>query len=439
MSLTKRGLSDSAYYLIANIGYKVLAFLIIPILAKSVGVKEFATYDLFLVVSSFIDIVIVLGIDSGVAILLAESNEDDEKLSFYYLSTLIISSFILFIVALIVMIIFIFVDNLFLLSGKIWVYIILYVLFNMITYHTFNFLKWRARAKEASFITLFSYVIGMLSGIAFLYFNSNIESYLQGLVVGLSVGSIISLYISKEYIFGFKLLKDYKERLKELFAISLPFVPSYLGNSLIQMADRVVILMLFSKYELGLYAIIIKLAMIPQVLIGTVAGGFTPVMLTNYEKEDGRKLIKNFYHIYLILIPVIFFIGYFVSDFAVKLFGGEEYLKAAYLLPLALASILFVQSTQANGFGYVIKRKTHYIMYITFLTVALNYLLSLIFGYIMGLAGVIFGTLIAGVIRTVLFTHYSEILYSFNYSMRLIFFISSITVALSIYSVKGSI
>ena len=48
MSLIKKGLSDSRYYLIANIGNKLLAFLIIPILAKSVSVEEFATYDLFL-------------------------------------------------------------------------------------------------------------------------------------------------------------------------------------------------------------------------------------------------------------------------------------------------------------------------------------------------------------------------------------------------------
>ncbi len=437
MSLTKKGLSDSAYYLIANIGYKVLAFLIIPILAKSVGVKEFATYDLFLVISSFIDIIIVLGIDSGVAIFLAEADEDDTTLSFYYLSTLIISSAILFFIALILLIIFLFTNELFLLDREIWLYIIFYVFFNMVTYHTFNFLKWRAKAKEASFITLFSYVIGMLSGLGFLYFHKSINSYLQGLVIGLLVGSIVSLYISREYIFGFKLIKDYKSRLKELFAISLPFVPSYLGNSLMQMADRIVILMLFTKYELGLYAIIVKLAMIPQVLIGTVAGGFTPVMLKNYKEADGKKLIKNFFHIYLLLIPIIFLIGYFLSDFAVKLFGGEEYLKAAYLLPLALASILFVQSTQANGFGYVIKRKTHYIMYITFLTVVLNYLLSLAFGYMIGLAGVIFGTLIAGVIRTIFFTHYSEKLYRFDYNNMLIYSISIVTIAMSIFSIKG--
>ncbi len=437
MSLLKKGFGDSFYYLIANIGYKVLAFLIIPILAKSVSVEEFATYDLFLVMSSFIDIIIVLGVDSGIAILLAEANEDKERLSFYYLSTLIISTTMVAIVSIILTIIFLFRDNLFLLDAKIWKYIIFYVLFNMITYHTFNFLRWRAKAKEASFITLFSYIAGMLTGLLFLYLHKDIESYLKGLVIGLFFGATLSLYFSREYIFGFKLLKDYKERLKELFKISLPYVPNYLGNTLMQMADRVVILMLFTKYELGLYAIVIKLAMIPQVLIGTTIGGFTPVMLKNYKSSDGANLIRNFYHIYLLVIPLLFIIAYFLSTFAVDIFAGKNYIEAAYLLPIAIASILFVQSTEANGFGYVINRKTHYIMYITFLTVALNYILSLFFGYIIGLAGVILGTLVAGIIRTYIFTYYSEKLYRFNYNFKLIIAISILVIFLSIIVIKG--
>jgi len=437
MSLLKKGFGDSFYYLIANIGYKVLAFLIIPILAKSVSVEEFATYDLFLVISSFIDIIIVLGVDSGIAILLAEADEDRERLSFYYLSTLIISTIMLIIIAVILSIIFLFRDNLFLLSSKVWVYIVFYVFFNMITYHTFNFLRWRAKAKSASFITLFSYIAGMLTGLLFLYFHKDIDSYLKGLVVGLSVGAIVSLYISREYIFGFKLLKNYKELLKELFKISLPYVPNYLGNTLMQMADRVVILMLFSKYELGLYAIVIKLAMIPQVLIGTTVGGFTPVMLKNYKNKDGAALIKNFYHIYLLVIPALFIVAYFLSNFAIDIFAGKEYLQAAYLLPIAIASILFVQSTEANGFGYVINRKTHYIMYITFLTVALNYILSLIFGYFIGLAGVILGTLVAGIIRTYTFTYYSEKLYKFDYNFKLIIAVSILVILLSLIVIKG--
>ncbi len=438
MSLLKKGLSDSGYYLIASIGNKALAFMVIPILAKTVGVKEFATYDLFLVISNFFNILIILGIDSGIAILLAES-KDNRVLSFLYVSTLLISSTLIFIVSLILSFIFLYVDELFLLSSKIWIYIGLYVLFTMISYHTFNFLRWRGKAKQASFVTLFSYISGMLIGLYFLYLDKSIEAYLQGLVIGVFIGTIVALYIAKEYIFKFQLLDNSKELLKELFQLSLPFVPNYLGNSLMQMADRVVILMLFGKYELGIYAVVTKLAMIPQVLIGTLSGGFVPVMFRNYKSENGKSLIKNFFHLYLLFIPIAFFIAYLLADWAVELFGGSNYVEFAYLFPMALVSILFVQSGQSNGFGYSIKRKTHYIMYITFFAVAINYIFSFLFGYLIGLEGVILGTLIAGILKTYFHTFYSERLYPFNYSFKLIVSVSILSFILVIFSGKGAL
>ena len=70
--LLKKGLSDSGYYTLANIGSKALGLLIIPILARSVSVEEFANYDLFLIISAFLQIFVILGIDSGIAILMEE-------------------------------------------------------------------------------------------------------------------------------------------------------------------------------------------------------------------------------------------------------------------------------------------------------------------------------------------------------------------------------
>jgi len=437
MNLIKKGLSDSGYYLIANIGNKALAFLVIPILAKTVGVEAFATYDLFLVISGFFHILVILGIDSGIAILLAESKDDEERLSFFYLSTLLISLSIILLTSLILSFIFLYIDELFFLKREIWTYIGFYVLFMMINYHTFNFLRWRERAKEASFVSLFSYIMGMSVGLYFLYTEKRIEAYLQGLVIGLFLGTLLSLYISRTYILNFKILNNSKELLKELFRLSLPFVPNYLGHNLMQMADRVVILLLFGKYELGLYAVITKLAMIPQIIMGTATGGFLPVMFRNYDTPEGKVLIKNFFHLYLLLIPIAFFIAYLIADWAVVLFGGVDYLEVAYLFPMALVSILFVQSSQANGFGYTIKRKTHYIMYITFFAVALNYIFSLFFGYLIGLEGIILGTLLAGIVKTYIYTLYSEKLYAFDYSFKLMMWVTLSCLLLVILTGKG--
>jgi len=432
--LLHKGAGDSAYYLIANVGSKAIGFLIIPILARTVSIEEFANYDLFLIIAAFLQIIITLGLDSGITILMAENQNNDTILSFLYVTALLMSMGILLLLSICLYIYFIYFHTLFSLPQPLWQLIIVYILFNIITYHTFNFLRWRTEAKKAAFTNLFSYLIGIVIGLVFLYTDASINSYLTGLVIGTFLGAVFSLYMAKNYLLQFKIHPASIILLKDLLRLSLPFVPNYIGNNLMQMADRVVILMLLGKYELGLYAIIMRLAAIPQFLAGTITGGFLPVMYNNYKEENGQHLIRNFFNFYFLVIPVLFLLFYLTADSLVNLFGGEEYTKASYLLPMALVSILFVNGTQGIGFGYTIKRKTHYIMYITFLSVALNFLFSIVFGYISGISGVIFGTLVAGIIRVWMHTVYSEKLYPFHYNYRIFASTAVLTLFLSGYT-----
>jgi len=55
----------------------------------------------------------------------------------------------------------------------------------------------------------------------------------------------------------------------------------------------------------------------------------------------------------------------------------------------------------------------------------------------MGLEGVIFGTLVVGILNTYAYTYYSEKLYSFDYSFKLMIFISILSLFLVLFSCKG--
>jgi len=432
--LLKKGLLDSNYYMIANIGNRAIGFLVIPILARSVSVEEFANYDLFLLITGFLHILVTLGTDSGIAILIAENKKDIDKLSFYYVITIVISLLFLTLLFLSINVVFLFKDTFFTFDRFFWLLIVGYTFFSIINYHTFNFLRWQTEAKKAAIINLFSYISGVLIGVGFIYQNNSIINYLYGLIIGAFLGTLFSLYISKDLIKNFKIIDNAKDSLKELFKLSLPFIPNYIGNNLMQITDRIVILMLFGKYELGIYAVIMRFAQIPQFLSSIITGGFLPVMYNNYKTEDGVKLIKNFFHIYLLFIPILFIVFYLIDDLVIIMFGGNEYVKYAYLLPMALVSILFVNATQCSGFGYTIKRKTHYIMYITFFSVAVNFILSIAFGYWVGLAGIFLGTLLAGIVRTYMHISLSEKLYKFGYSKLYFVTISLCVIIMSFFS-----
>ena len=180
--LVKKGLGDSGYYMLANVGSRALGFLVIPVLARSVSVESFANYDLFLLISALLQIFVVLGIDSGIVILLTEAKNDDLKLSFYYGISLMISLGLLILMTVCFGIVFVFIDTLFSLPEHLWYLIAIYLLFSVVNYHTFNFLRWRSEAKKAAFINFFAYVSGILTGLVFLYLDTHIESFLYGLV-----------------------------------------------------------------------------------------------------------------------------------------------------------------------------------------------------------------------------------------------------------------
>lgn len=84
--LIKKGFNSSKYYLIANIGTKLLGFLVLPILAHSVSVEQFAEYDLFLIISLIIQVLVTLGIDSGLGILISEKKMIRNYCHFFMLS-----------------------------------------------------------------------------------------------------------------------------------------------------------------------------------------------------------------------------------------------------------------------------------------------------------------------------------------------------------------
>jgi O-antigen/teichoic acid export membrane protein len=429
----RQGLSDSKYYALANIGTKFITLFITPFIARIFSVEEFAVFDIFFMVNNFLILFLILGIDSGIAILISESKSDGDKLSFLYIISLISSFTLLLFIGIIFYFLFYFYDNIFLLNYNIWIMVFSYAGFKIINATTFNILRWMNRAKIAALINFVSASVGTILGFIFVYFGSTtVETYLLGVVMGVGIGSLFSLYISKELIFNFKIIDNSKAIIIDLFRLSLPFVPNSLGNVLMQMADRLVIVTFLGVTELGYYAILLRVVNIPVMIVRMITSGFLPVMFKNYSTQDGAAFIKKVFHIYFWGILFAIILIFLVKEEIIWLIAGDKYLNAAYLLPLSMASALIISSTGISGFGYSIKRKTEQIMYITFFTLFINFIISILFGLIFGLVGVIIGTLIAGVVRVLLYVYYSEKLYSFDYNYRfivgMIIFISLIAI-----------
>jgi O-antigen/teichoic acid export membrane protein len=417
-ALLSKALLDTNYYFLAQVGTKLLGLLIIPFLVRILSVEEFAHYDIFLMASSLLTTIVVLGIDSGISIMIADHKENESLINYLFSFSLLLSVLAVLVVWSISVFIFPYIET----AGSIIQYIhylFIYILFNLISYQVFNFIRWIGKAGAASVIGFISYAVGVVLGFCMIYFNPNPEliDYLYGVILGNFIGAIASLVISYKHL-SFKWIPEYRKYLKELMKVSLPFVPNYIAANIMMMTDRLVIVSILGEKSLGIYALANRFAQIPNFGINIITRGFQPVMYLNYKEVNGISLIKKVYdyshYALLIFVPIM----YFLATPIVVFFGGIKYYDAIPLIPIITLSAMVYGIMGLNGMGYTIQRKTYLITIISLLSIFLNTAFNFLLGKQFGIVGIAVGVLIVSCIISFLYTYLSEKLYSFNFNLK---------------------
>jgi len=428
-----QGLKDSSYYLISNIASQLIRFAVFPILTRLVSLTDFAIYDMFLVVSAFLKLIVGLGMDSGSVIIITENLQNKAKLSFVLITILSVNTIFAGLLWLIVNIIFVFTSHFFF-SLKVWNYLFTYLISMNIVYNIFNYLRFKGEAKSAAIINFLSASLGIVFGLIMLLVSKDksIVSFLMGLVIGNVAGMLACIFLIREELLNFRFIEDAPKLLIEMMKLSLPYVPTYLGNQLMRIADRLVILNILGTETLGLYAVVLRIAALPSLALSIISKGFYPVLLKNCGTDSGKKFGCRFYHLYILCMPFAVTAALFLARPLILLFGGQKFSEVYYLIPIAIASTLLMGSFYFNGYGFVIERKTYIVSWITFVTVAVNVICSLILVQYIGLSGVALGTLIASLAASLTYTYLSEKLYTFGYNIRFIAVVVLTSVAISV-------
>jgi O-antigen/teichoic acid export membrane protein len=416
-ALLKKAIVDTNFYFIAQVGSKLLGLLIIPFLVRILSIEEFAHYDIFLMLSSIITTVVVLGVDSGIAIMIADHKENSKLVNFLFTYSLLFSLAVSLTAWGVALIIFPFIPKIAPILEYLN-YLFLYVIFNLVSYQVFNFIRWIGKAGVASVIGFVSYAIGVIFGFLLIYLKPNpvLADYLLGIVFGNFLGAIASLVFSYKH-FSFRWVSANKVYLKELMKVSLPFVPNYLANNVMMMTDRLVVVSLLGETSLGIYALANRFAQIPNFGFNIITRGFQPVMYLNYKEELGKSLIKKVYdYCHYAFIPSLILM-FFLAGPIVTIFGGQKYAEAVQLIPVITMSALIYGIMGLNGMGYTITRKTYFITLISVLSIVLNVSFNYILGSKFGILGISIGSLIVACIISFLYTFFSENLYSFNLNL----------------------
>ncbi len=421
-SLLKKALLDTNYYFLAQVGSKLLGLLVIPFLVRILSIEDFAKYDVFLMLAGLITTIVVLGIDSGIAIMIADHKENTKLINYLFSFSIFVSSLCVVFAWAICYYVFHFIES----AKPILPYyhlLFLYILFNLFSYQVFNFIRWLGKAKVASIIGLLSYAFGVLLGFVGIYFfeNPSLANYIVGMVIGNALGALASLLISVKH-FTLKYNSNYNGFINELMKLSLPFVPNYLANNVMMMTDRLVVVSTLGEQSLGIYALANRFAQIPNFGLNIITRGFQPVMYLNYKEQSGKSLIKKVYDYSNLSLILGLILMYFLAIPIVNIFGGVKYAEAIPIIPMITISALIYGIMGLNGMGYTIQRKTYYITIISILSIGLNVVINYYLGKQWGIKGIAIGTLIVSSIISLLYTTISEKLHSFHLNKKIAFF-----------------
>lgn len=425
--LLKKGARDSLFYVISILFGKALTVLIIPFLAIKLAVEDIAFYDLFLVGTNYLQLIFVLGIDSGIAVKIAENKNDKKKLSFYYT----ISLLLLFIIAIIIFS-FSFLFNYFSVVNYDNTYILLIFIQGIlisIQYIGYNYLKWLGESLKSSLIMFFGNILGVGIGVSLLFIENTLNYFLSGVILGNIIGVFISIALTYSYV-DLKFKSDKKEIIS-LLKLSFPFFINSILNQSYKSIDRFIILYFLNSSVLGVYSLIIRICQIFTMGIEVVLGSFQAVTFLNYKTEDGIKLYNKISflsfigaNILILVFPLAFV---YLAPYFESLKIIENYL---YLVPLITCSALYVSLRTYGGFAYFINNKTIYISLIIFCSLIAYILLSiLLIGY--GIKGVAISSCIISVIGTFYYFLTANKIQSFNENIKKMALLCTLSICIS--------
>lgn len=251
----------------------------------------------------------------------------------------------------------------------------------------FNLLliRMQEKAKLYSFFNVMNKLIYAIILIPYLIF---IESTFKSIIIVtfcvLLAMCVIEFIFTREY--WLNNVKFDKQLLKEMFKYGLPLIPATIVIAILNSMDKIAIKYWSTFYEVGIYAIAMKIVSVVSIVQGAFCTFWVPTAYKWYEdKVPGEQFIKvsNM----LMCVMTSLFVGIVLfKDIIIKILS-PEYISAARVVPfLVLLPVMYTVS-EATCLGISFSRKTAYNIVISLAAVIVNFVLNFLLVPRMGAVG----------------------------------------------------
>jgi len=370
-------LKNSAIYLITSLIPAIAGFLLVPFYLKYISVEEFGYLSVILMINTFITIFATMQLHSSIVKYFLEYKDDKDKQKRYLSSLLFFSVFISILFAFGIYILFDYLKSFFELDNLSNNIIVLGVSIAFINgfkvfFESINRILQHSKDILVSNI-ISTFILAIVAFILLYFYQFKLDSIVIAMLLSSIFGLIYYIFLNKSYIvftFDFSLIKE-----PIRFAIAL--IPHTLSKNIYVMADRLILVKFVSMGDVGIYAIIDKIANIVKLLTSNFGKAFTPYFMNkqkNNETENITNLILFTNYFFLgILLGLSLFINLIIS------FVESTIINYAYLVIILSTAFIFKNLEMYLTNFLLDNKQTKYISIISFSAAILNIVLNLIF------------------------------------------------------------
>lgn len=216
-------------------------------------------------------------------------------------------------------------------------------------------------------------------------------------------------YIRKKYVkFHVTFHMNLRKHLKPILII----FSTKIAISIYLNSDRTILGFLMTDYDVGLYAVSVKICSMVKEALGAVTAVLIPKFVLMFEEKDDRAVYKAFStvisRISLIVIPAM--IGLFVlSKEVILIVAGGKYVNAtASLKILCLTIVISMYSSILSSCVLVPKRKEKKVFIATAISAIANIVTNFLLIPLLGINGAATTTVMAELMVLVLSIHYTK-------------------------------
>ncbi len=419
-SILKRLVKHSLVY---GLGYSLtrfIGFLLLPLYTNYFLPREYGIAALIFTFLAIANVIFTLGLNTAFLrfFVLADTSEEKKTIfSTVYLSTI-------FTTVLFASLVFIFsphlsrlilnqtqYSGLIKLSGGI-------LLFD--TFSIFPLLILRGEQQSGKFIkiNLINVITNFALNILFIvHLRWGVEAIFRANLIASAVTFLLLSPIIRRYFN----LSPSGEIYKELLKFGLPYIPSTLSVTLMDIIDRLLLGKLTDTGTVGIYNAGYKLGMIMALVVAGFRFAWHPFFLSTSKRQEAKEVFSKVLTYFLLLTGFIFLaVSFFIDDIVrFRIFGltvfGPNYWKATQIVPLILLSYIFYGVYVNFLVGIYLKKKTQYLPLITGLGAASNIIGNLLLIPRLGMMGAAYSTLGAYLLMALLLYFFTQQHYPIGY------------------------